>query len=125
MLNVQGSMKGNFIHITAFVVGIFVVVGTARADLRSESMALVDSAYAQAMEGNLPQALLINNEGLQAVPEDSTAIRCEFYSCLLYCKQVFPIRIFNHQNRSKTTISQLIKIKDSLHRWKRLQIDMT
>ena len=85
MLNVQGSMKGNFIHITAFVVGIFVVVGTARADLRSESMALVDSAYAQAMEGNLPQALLINNEGLQAVPEDSTAIRCEFYSCLLYC----------------------------------------
>lgn len=58
---------------------------TARADLRETSMALVDSAYAEAMVGNLSQAVLINNEGLEGVPEDSVDIRCEFYSCLLYC----------------------------------------
>lgn len=58
---------------------------SARADLRESSLALVDSAYALAMSGALPQAVALNNEGLQAVPEDSMDIRCEFYSCLLYC----------------------------------------
>ena len=67
------------------VLGLVALAGTTRADLRSASLAMVDSAYAQAMNGNFSQALLINNEGLQAVPEDSAALRCEFYSCLLYC----------------------------------------
>lgn len=46
---------------------------------------MVDSAYALAMAGEMQQAIALNNDGLSAVPEDSMAIRCEFYSCLLYC----------------------------------------
>lgn len=46
---------------------------------------MVDSAYVLAMSGNIQQAIALNNDGLSAVPEDSMAIRCEFYSCLLYC----------------------------------------
>ena len=46
---------------------------------------MVDSAYALAMSGNIQQAIAVNNDGLSAVPEDSMDIRCEFYSCLLYC----------------------------------------
>lgn len=46
---------------------------------------MVDSAYALAMAGEMQQAIAVNNDGLAEVPEDSMAIRCEFYSCLLYC----------------------------------------
>lgn len=46
---------------------------------------MVDSAYALAMAGEMQQAIAVNNDGLSAVPEDSMDIRCEFYSCLLYC----------------------------------------
>ena len=46
---------------------------------------MVDSAYALAMAGEMQQAIALNNDGLAEVPEDSMAIRCEFYSCLLYC----------------------------------------
>lgn len=60
-------------------------VCNVRAGLREASMALVDSAYMLAMSGALPQAVAVNNDGLLAVPEDSMDIRCEFYSCLLYC----------------------------------------
>ena len=52
---------------------------------REEAFAVVDSAYALAMAGNIQQAIALNNDGLAAVPEDSMDIRCEFYSCLLYC----------------------------------------
>lgn len=45
----------------------------------------VDSAYAVAMRGDIRQAIAINEDGLQRTPHDSTGIRCEFYSCLLYC----------------------------------------
>ena len=48
-------------------------------------MSLVDSAYAEAMAGRLPQAVMINEDGLRQVPLDSVGLRCEFYSCLLYC----------------------------------------
>ena len=37
------------------------------------------------MAGEIEQAVALNNDGLSAVPEDSMDIRCEFYSCLLYC----------------------------------------
>lgn len=52
---------------------------------REEAFAMVDSAYALAMAGEMQQAIAVNNDGLSVVPEDSMAIRCEFYSCLLYC----------------------------------------
>jgi len=52
---------------------------------REEAFAVVDSAYALAMAGDIQQAIALNNDGLAAVPEDSMDIRCEFYSCLLYC----------------------------------------
>jgi len=52
---------------------------------REEAFAVVDSAYALAMSGDIQQAIALNNDGLSAVPEDSMDIRCEFYSCLLYC----------------------------------------
>ena len=52
---------------------------------REEAFAVVDSAYALAMAGEIEQAVALNNDGLSAVPEDSMDIRCEFYSCLLYC----------------------------------------
>lgn len=53
--------------------------------MREEAYTMVDSAYALAMSGNIQQAIAVNNDGLSAVPEDSMAIRCEYYSCLLYC----------------------------------------
>ena len=52
---------------------------------REEAFAVVDSAYALAMAGEIEQAVALNNDGLSAVPADSMDIRCEFYSCLLYC----------------------------------------
>jgi signal transduction histidine kinase len=48
-------------------------------------MQLVDSAYAEAMHGRIPEAIRINEEGLTLVPVDSLELKCEFYSCLLYC----------------------------------------
>ena len=60
-------------------------VVAAQAMTREEAFAMVDSAYALAMAGEMQQAIALNNDGLAEVPEDSMAIRCEFYSCLLYC----------------------------------------
>ena len=48
-------------------------------------MECVDSAYSLAMSGHLQEALALGYEALETVPEDSAALRCEFYSCLLYC----------------------------------------
>ena len=45
----------------------------------------VDSAYSLAMQGHLQEAVALNYEALENIPEDSVAMRCEFYSCLLYC----------------------------------------
>ena len=66
------------------VCAFFSVMATA-AMTREEAFAVVDSAYALAMAGDIQQAIALNNDGLAAVPEDSMDIRCEFYSCLLYC----------------------------------------
>ena len=66
------------------VFAFFSVMATS-AMTREEAFAVVDSAYALAMAGEIEQAVALNNDGLSAVPEDSMDIRCEFYSCLLYC----------------------------------------
>ena len=58
---------------------------TAQAQSSEALLQLVDSAYAEAMSGSLPEAIRINEEGLALVPPDSLGLLCEFYSCLLYC----------------------------------------
>ena len=55
------------------------------AQTSEELLQLVDSAYAEAMSGRLPEAIRINEKGLALVPSDSVGLQCEFYSCLLYC----------------------------------------
>ena len=72
-------------HIYILLLGVCACAQAWSATLREVTEQWVDSAYQQAMEGHLPQAVTINNEGLQAIPEDSMDLRCEFYSCLLYC----------------------------------------
>ena len=68
-----------------FIVCVSFSVMATPAMTREEAFAVVDSAYALAMAGEIEQAVALNNDGLSAVPEDSMDIRCEFYSCLLYC----------------------------------------
>ena len=63
----------------------FLSVMAAQAVTREEVDLYVDSAYNAAMSGHIPEAICINENGLAIVPEDSAAMRCEFYSCLLYC----------------------------------------
>lgn len=60
-------------------------VAMASAQSSDELLQLVDSAYAEAMAGHLPEAIRINEEGLAMVPADSMGLQCEFYSCLLFC----------------------------------------
>ena len=71
------------------IVGIWIVlisvVAAQAATLREHVDIYVDSAYNAAMSGHIPEAICINEDGLALVPEDSVALRCEFYSCLLYC----------------------------------------
>ena len=54
-------------------------------NVSADPMLYVDSAYSLAVSGHLQEAVALNYEALEAVPEDSVATRCEFYSCLLYC----------------------------------------
>ena len=67
------------------IVFAFFSVMATPAMTREEAFAVVDSAYALAMAGDVQRAVAINNDALSSVPEDSMSIRCEFYSCLLYC----------------------------------------
>ncbi len=60
-------------------------VAVSSAATREELLNLVDSAYAVAMDGRIAEAISINRDGLAQTPEDSVALQCEFYSCLLYC----------------------------------------
>ena len=57
----------------------------AKAQSSEALLLMVDSAYAEAMAGHLPEAIQINEQGLALVPADSVGLQCEFYSCLLYC----------------------------------------
>ena len=61
------------------------ITSSGKAQTGDELMQLVDSAYAEAMHGRIPEAIRINEEGLTLVPVDSLELKCEFYSCLLYC----------------------------------------
>ena len=56
-----------------------------KAQASDELLQFVDSAYAEAMAGRLADAVRINEAGLAMVPPDSIGLKCEFYSCLLYC----------------------------------------
>ena len=60
-------------------------VAVSSAATREELLNMVDSAYATAMDGHIAEAISINRDGLAQTPEDSVALQCEFYSCLLYC----------------------------------------
>ncbi len=61
------------------------ITASGKAQTGDELMQLVDSAYAEAMHGRIPEAIRINEVGLTLVPADSLELQCEFYSCLLYC----------------------------------------
>ena len=64
---------------------MLLVAAWAKAQTSDELLLMVDSAYAEAMAGHLQEAIAINEEGLALVPADSLGLKCEFYSCLLYC----------------------------------------
>lgn len=65
---------------------ILLVFSVSVANAQSDDFIhLVDSAYAEAMSGRIPEAIRINENGLARVPADSLELQCEFYSCLLYC----------------------------------------
>ena len=68
-----------------FALTLALTVAMASAQSSDELLQLVDSAYAEAMAGHLPEAVRINEEGLAMVPADSLGLQCDFYSCLLYC----------------------------------------
>ena len=61
------------------------ITASGKAQTGDELMQLVDSAYAEAVHGRIPEAIRINEVGLTLVPADSLELQCEFYSCLLYC----------------------------------------
>lgn len=61
------------------------VAAWAKAQTSDELLLMVDSAYAEAMAGHLQEAIAINEDGLALVSADSLGLKCEFYSCLLYC----------------------------------------
>lgn len=63
----------------------FVLTAAVVSAQNDNLLQLVDSAYAEAMHGRIPEAIHINEVGLAIVPADSLELKCEFYSCLLYC----------------------------------------
>lgn len=67
------------------LIGFLLAVALAKAQTSDELLLKVDSAYAEAMAGHLQEAIAINEDGLALVPADSLGLKCEFYSCLLYC----------------------------------------
>ena len=66
-------------------ISFLLITASGKAQTVDELMQLVDSAYSEAMNGRIPEAIRINEEGLAQVPADSLELQCEFYSCLLYC----------------------------------------
>ena len=66
-------------------ISFLLITASGKAQTDDELMQLVDSAYAEAMHGRIPEAIRINEVGLTLVPADSLELQCEFYSCLLYC----------------------------------------
>ncbi|MBQ6772248.1 MAG: tetratricopeptide repeat protein [Bacteroidales bacterium] len=79
-----GRLTTKALHAALFV-ALSLCLSTAKAQTNDELLQLVDSAYAEAMAGRLPEAIRINEEGLTLTPPDSMGLQCEFYSCLLFC----------------------------------------
>lgn len=78
-------MKFTFCSFIGLIFSLALALPTQGQSVSDDPLLYVDSAYTLAMSGHLQEAVALNYEALEAVPEDSASTRCEFYSCLLYC----------------------------------------
>ena len=78
-------MKTTFCTFIGLIFSLALVLPAQGQNVLADPTAYVDSAYSLAMQGHLQEAVALNYEALENIPEDSVATRCEFYSCLLYC----------------------------------------
>lgn len=78
-------MKFTFCSFMGLTFSLALALPTQGQSVSADPLLYVDSAYSLAMSGHLQEAVALNYEALEAVPEDSASTRCEFYSCLLYC----------------------------------------
>ena len=78
-------MKFTFCSFIGLIFSLALALPTQGQSVLADPLLYVDSAYSLAMSGHLQEAVALNYEALEAVPEDSASTRCEFYSCLLYC----------------------------------------
>lgn len=78
-------MKTTFCTFIGLIFSLALVLPTQGQNVLADPTVYVDSAYSLAMQGHLQEAVALNYEALENIPEDSVSTRCEFYSCLLYC----------------------------------------
>ena len=78
-------MKFTFCSFIGLTFSLVLALPAQGQSVSADPLLYVDSAYTLAVSGHLQEAVALNYEALEAVPEDSVATRCEFYSCLLYC----------------------------------------
>ena len=78
-------MKTTFCSFIGLIFSLAPALSAQGQNVSTDPMLYVDSAYSLAVSGHLQEAVALNYEALDAVPEDSVSTRCEFYSCLLYC----------------------------------------
>ncbi len=78
-------MKFTFCSFIGLTFSLALALPAQGQSVSDDPLLYVDSAYSLAMSGHLQEAVALNYEALEAVPEDSASTRCEFYSCLLYC----------------------------------------
>ena len=78
-------MKNTHSPFTGLIFSLALALPAQGQNVSADPMLYVDSAYSLAVSGHLQEAVALNYEALEAVPEDSVSTRCEFYSCLLYC----------------------------------------
>ena len=78
-------MKFTFCSFMGLTFSLALALPAQGQSVSDDPLLYVDSAYTLAMSGHLQEAVALNYEALEAVPEDSASTRCEFYSCLLYC----------------------------------------
>ena len=78
-------MKTAFCTFMGLIFSFALAIPAQGQNVVTDPTVYVDSAYSLAMQGHLQEAVALNYEALENIPEDSVAMRCEFYSCLLYC----------------------------------------
>ena len=78
-------MKITFCSFIGLIFSLALALPAQGQSAAEDPMLYVDSAYSLAVSGHLQEAVALNYEALESVPEDSVSTRCEFYSCLLYC----------------------------------------